>query len=727
MIPTHPDALLAAATEGFETLDVPPAVREAALAHLRRWTTEAPFRAYQHQITALVDNKRWDRLLDAFYQVLPFGTGGRRGAVGVGPNRFNPWTLGASVQGHAAYLRKTRGDGPLKVVLACDVRCFHDLRGELVEGVPDPVRGLSSRDFAEIAAEVYAGAGISVVLPPAGAALSTPELSFAIRHLRADGGLNISASHNHPDDNGGKFYNHTGAQEVPPRDEEVAAEVAAVSFVDRMSLDRARAAGLVEILDDEVHEAYLAAVLSGQRERPPPGLRVVFTALHGTGTRTVLAVLRRAGFEVALEPTQAAPDGAFPNVPFRAPNPEVPRSMDAAVAHARAVDADLVMACDPDADRLGLMVRQQTADPMATDPVRWTFLNGNEIAALVCHAVLLRRASTGQPLVFKTEVTSRLVERVARARGARVIGHLLVGFKYIGDALDQIERDGRTHGVPAALHQFAVGVEESHGVLVTPAIRDKDAAGAALALADLAAREKARGRTLLDVLTDLWREVGYVRNTLLSTVMRGAVGRARIQRIQDSLRTDPPVEIGGRAVLAFHDRQDPAGPFGPVVSETDRASRDVLVWELEGDARLILRPSGTEPKNKVYVEVCGAPGQARGEVDRACQTLCEDFVLAMLARVDLRLPRWALRVSDLVSVEHKQHFATQVVPALADRLAHATADDLGDIGAWLDGAIRPYGADARGLVADAVRGWVDATRPVGGDLARTLVRTGASA
>lgn len=722
MNPTSPDALLAAAAEGFETLDVPPQVRASAVENLRQWTTEGPFRAYQHQIRALVEAGRWDRLLDAFYQVLPFGTGGRRGAVGIGPNRFNPWTLGASVQGHAAFLRRTRGDGPLKVVIACDVRCFHDIREELVEGVPDPVRGTTSRDFAEIAAEVYAAAGITVVLPPPGEVMSTPELSFAIRHLGADGGLNISASHNHPDDNGGKFYNATGAQEVPPQDEEMAAEVAAVTYVDRMSLDRARAAGLVETLDDSVHEAYLDTVLAVQKQRPEPGLRIVFTALHGTATRTVLAALRRAGFEAALEPTQAEPDGAFPNVPFRAPNPEVPGSMAAAVTHARAIDADIVMACDPDADRIGLMVREQNADPAATDPVRWTFVTGNEIAALVVHAVLSRRASTGQPLVFKTEVTSGLVERIAQARGARVIGHLLVGFKYIGDALDRLEREGRTHGIPAALSQFAVGVEESHGVLVTPAIRDKDAAGAALVLADLAAREKAAGRTLMDVLRDLWREVGYVRNTLLSTVMRGAVGKARIRRIQDSLRADPPAEIGGRRVLAFHDRRDPDGPFGPIVSGTDAASRDVLVWELEGDARLVLRPSGTEPKNKVYVEVRGAPGQARGEVDRACRALGEDFVLAMLARVDIHLPRWALRVSDLVSVEHKQHFADAVVPALAARIADASADDLPAIGAWLDGVLRPYGADARGLVAAALRSWVDQERPPGGDIARALAR-----
>lgn len=720
-----PDALLGAASAGFATLAVPEAARASALRHLRQWLTDPPFRAYQHQIRALIDAGHWDRLLDAFYQVLPFGTGGRRGPVGVGPNRFNPWTLGASVQGHAAWLRRVRGEGPLRVVLACDVRCFEDLRGELIEGVPDPVRGTTSHDFAEIAAEVYAAAGISVVLPPPGGVLSTPELSFAIRHLGADAGLNISASHNHPDDNGGKFYDHTGGQAVPPHDEDMAAEVAAVTWVDRMSLDRARAAGLVETLPPALDEAYLRAVGAAiGASRPPEGLRIVFTGLHGTGTRTVHRALQRAGFHVTLEPTQAPHDGGFPAVPFRAPNPEVPRSMDAAVAHAAQVDADLVMACDPDADRLGLMIRKQNPDPMATDPVRWVFASGNDIAALVTHAVLSRRASTAQPLVFKTEVTSAFVARVAEARGARVVGHLLVGFKYIGAAMAELEAHGRTHGIPGALSQFAVGVEESHGVLVGTAVRDKDAAGGALVLADLAAREKARGRTLCDVLDDLRAEVGPVGNVLMSTVMRGAVGRARIQALQASLRSAPPARVGERAVLQVFDRQDPAGVFGPILSETDRASRDVLVFALEGDARVVLRPSGTEPKNKVYVEVCGRPGQSAVEVQRAARALGEDFVMAMLARADLHLPRWALSITDLVSVEHKLDFAQAVVPELAGRLDAGTPESLAATGAWLDARIAPYGADARALVADGARAWLQADRPPCAEAVRLLFRRG---
>jgi phosphoglucomutase/phosphomannomutase len=382
------DSLIDTCRVGFASQGVAPAVQEAALAHLHRWLSEATFQAYRAQIVALIERHGWATLLDSFYQVLPFGTGGRRGSVGVGPNRYNPWTLGASVQGHAAWLRRARGNGPLRVVIAHDVRRFADLREQLVADVPCPVFGLTSRDFAEIAAEVYAAAGIACWLPPIGQPMSTPELSFAIRHLQADGGLNISASHNPPDDNGGKFYNSAGGQEVPPRDEEMAREVAAVGWVDRMPLDRARHAGLISELPPEVYEAYLESNLGLSRRPEARSARVVFTGLHGTGRRTVAELLRRAGFHVELEPTQAPYDGAFTHVPFRAPNPEVPRSMDAAVTHAEKVGADIVMACDPDADRLGLMVRQSPPDPALADAGRWRFFSGNEIAALVAHYAL---------------------------------------------------------------------------------------------------------------------------------------------------------------------------------------------------------------------------------------------------------------------------------------------------------------------------------------------------
>jgi phosphoglucomutase len=355
---------------GFAALSVRDEVKAAALRHLRTWSERPEFVAYQPMMTALVDARRWDLLLDSFYQVLPFGTGGRRGPVGVGPNRYNPWTLAASVLGHTSWLRQRIPGKDLHIVLAYDVRRYRDAGGVYPAGVANPCLGLSSRDFAEIAAGVYAKAGVWTTLLPPGSPtyVSTPELSFAIRHLHADGGLNISASHNPPDDNGGKFYNALGGQEVPPDDETMAKEVEKVTEVSWMDFEEARRAGWVRDYAPEVHAAYIKANLDTSLSPQARGVHVVFTGLHGTGNTTVAEVLTAAGFRVDIEPTQAAHDGSFPEVPFRTPNPEVRASMDRAVSLAKAVGADLVMACDPDADRIGLCAR---------DGDGFRFFNGN--------------------------------------------------------------------------------------------------------------------------------------------------------------------------------------------------------------------------------------------------------------------------------------------------------------------------------------------------------------
>ena len=704
------DALLAQVRLGVGSMDVSDAVAASTLTALEHWLTDRTFRSYSPQIRALIEHRRWAVLVDSFYRVLPFGTGGRRGRVGVGPNRFNPYTLGASVQGHATFLRRRLGEGAFRVVVACDVRCFHNLRGELVPDVMNPVLGLSSRDFAHIAAEVYTAAGFTVVLPPDGEVLSTPELSFAIRALDAVGGLQVSASHNHPDDNGGKIYTATGGQEVPPRDQEVADEVARVSYIDRMSLDRARSAGLVETLSDDVVDAYQRAVLASGCDPDARAGRIVFSALHGTARRTVFEVLRRAGFDVVLEPTQAEPDGRFPAVPFLAPNPEVPESMSAAVAHADKLGADIVMACDPDADRIGMMVRERAAGPGATDPVRWRFITGNEIAALVVHQVLRNRTLDGPaPVVIQTQVTSGLVRRVAEMHGARVVDDLLVGFKYIGEAMDQMADIGSIRDFnEAPLTAFAAGVEESHGVLVTPELRDKDAAGGALLLAELAAYELRRGRTLVDTLDDLQRKTGGVSNLLVSAVLQGARGRQVIERILASLRAHPPTKIGAYAVMGFVDRRRPEGPLGPIRSQTDGASRNVLVFELAEHARVVLRPSGTEPKLKVYVQVAGRVTSPRPafELDKAVRRLADDFMMFALGRGGLEMPRWALRIHDLVGTDDKIWFARTLLTGLRERIAQGEPPVTRT--RWLDSQLARFGEDARSLFWPGVNAWARA-------------------
>ncbi len=612
------DPVIERAREGFRGVDVPEAVRAQALAHLERWWTEAPFADWKEVLRAMVEGGRFDELCDAFRQVLPFGTGGRRGSIGVGPNRMNPWTVGTSVQGHAAWLRERfAGAGrALRVVVAYDVRRFTDAKG-VYGDLPIPVRGLTSRDLAELAARIYAANGVIVHLLERGEAryLSTPELSFTIRELGACGGLNVSASHNPPDDNGVKVYDEHGGQLCPPLDEELLGVVSKVDDARVLSWEAALRTGLVRFLEPAAHEAYVRAVASVA----PPGPReipLLYTPLHGTGV--VHEVLAAAGFGCRLHAPQAQADGAFPTVPKGVANPENPEAM--ANALAAAGDAELVFGTDPDADRLGVEVRHGGS---------FVHLTGNDIAALVVHAACARPLDGRRPLVVVTEVTSTFVARVAAAEGAAVVDDLLVGFKYVAEGLRLLEEAGEWRGLRAGDVAFVAGAEESHGVLVTDRIRDKDAAGGAVLLAALAARVREQGRTLVDVLEDLRQEHGYVLNGQVTVQFEGATGQSRMAEALDALRASPPAQAGGRAVVRWFDHRDEAGRFGPFRSDSDRQARNVLVAHLapgahDDGARLILRPSGTEPKLKVYLEVAGRPGldaAGRAAVDAALDEL----------------------------------------------------------------------------------------------------------
>src|SRR5215510_14859423 len=350
------DAILQQVAQGFRGLPVTDEARQTAVRHIAQWLTETPLLPYRPQLEWLIAQQQWSLLLDSFYRVLPFGTGGRRAPVGIGTNRFNAWTLASSVQGHVMYLRERYPNQDIAVVIAYDVRAFHDLRGLYARDLPNPLLGMTSRAFAEVAAGVYTANGVQVAMLPEAATtyISTPELSFAIRHLQATAGLNVSASHNHPDDNGGKFYNDRGGQEVPPHDEAMATQVERVSHVEGLDFAAAKATGLISWLTPDVHEAYVALNMAQSLHPEARQAHVVFTALHGTANTTVGVVLRQAGFQVDLVAAQAVPDGTFPAVPYRAPNPEVPESMQQGMELAREVGADAVLACDPDADRLGV-------------------------------------------------------------------------------------------------------------------------------------------------------------------------------------------------------------------------------------------------------------------------------------------------------------------------------------------------------------------------------------
>jgi phosphoglucomutase len=632
---------LTRAREGFRTIEADPALKEQALRFLGQWLTQDAFADYRPQLGWLIDTGQWSGLLDRFYQILPFGTGGRRGAVGIGPNRMNHWTLGASVQGHCEYLKKRFPSvEPLRVCLAYDVRRFLDKRGQYNPELPNPVLGLSSRDLAEHAAGVYAANGIRPTILPEGSKhyQATPELSFTIRHRKAHGGLNISASHNPPDDNGGKFYDERGGQPVPPADQVMADLVDQVRTIRHLPFRDAVDAGLVDLLDEEPHRAYIT-LCRAQSFVPPPrpdeDFQVVFTPLHGVGAMTAMEVLTGQGFRVLPVAEQMEPDGQFPNV-TRSPNPEVPESMDRAAELAARHHADLVLATDPDADRLGAMIPDGRG--------KYRFVTGNEIAALLTHFKLDQLSRQGRlpaaPIVITTEVTTRLVSRIARHFGAQVIDTLLVGFKYVADVLWHLERDGAFGDIKGTPEDFVIAVEESHGILVTPHIRDKDAGASALLLAELALEQKRKGQSVLDYLERLGREFGHFCNAGEAVFMRGLEGKEKMARMLDRLRTSPPREIAGLPVTRFEDLRDEAGRFGPLKGATDASSRNVLVTRLGDGAKVVLRPSGTEPKAKVYLEACSPPcppgtseeawRQTCAEVDVLLDRVKEDFVRRVL-------------------------------------------------------------------------------------------------
>jgi len=369
-----------------------------------------------------------------------------------------------------------------------------------------------------------------------------------------------------------------------------------------------------------------------------------------------MEVLVQQGFRVLPVEEQMKPDGMFPNV-TQTPNPEAPVSMDRAEALAKREQADLVLSTDPDADRLGAMIPSEpgalATGAASTKSEGWRFVTGNEIAALLTHFKLSKLSKRGQmpgsPIVIKTEVTTGLITRIARHFRTQIVDNLLVGFKYIADVLWHLEQSGAYEDVRGTPEDFVIGVEESHGILVTPHIRDKDAAGAALLLAELALDQKRQGKTVLDYLNFIYRQFGYFRNEVVPVVMPGIQGKQNMARMLDQLRRSPLKEIGGLAVTELEDLRDEKGRMGPIKGATDAASRNVLILRLGERGRVALRPSGTEPKAKAYIEVWSPPCPAGAsaeqwqkmcsEVDNWTKRVADDFLL---------------KVKQLVGIEIKQ-------------------------------------------------------------------------
>ena len=634
---------------GFATIDADLALKEKAVENLQTWLSQSGFTIYVPQLEWLIREQKWSILLDSFYQIMPFGTGGRRGAVGIGPNRMNLWTLGASVQGHCEYLRQRfPGDTQLKVVLAYDVRQFADKRGVYNPALANPVMHLSSRNFCEFAAGVYAANGIhSYILPPdAQRYVSTPELSFSIRYLHANGGLNMTASHNPPDDNGSKFYDERGSQPVPPEDQIMSELVDRVQHIKNLPWPDAVKSGKVHFLDAAPHEAYIE-LCKKQSLIPPPKkgeIRVVYTPLHGVGAGCAGETLLAAGFQYIPVKEQFEPNGQFPNV-TKSPNPEVRECMDRAEALARDQHADIILATDPDADRIGGM-----ACTSADGNGDYRFLTGQEIAALLTYFKLARLSAEGDlpasPIVITTEVTTGQITRIAQQFGSQVVNDLLVGFKYHADVVWQLESTGAFGDVRGTPEDVIISTEESHGIMAMTGVRDKDSAAAALLLAELALFLKRQGRTIPDLLDDMNRQYGYYRNELLNLIMTGLEGKQNMAKMLNTLRHNPPKQIGGMPVVSVEDLSDEAGRMGPYKGGTDKASRNFLIFRLSDgtlDGKVCLRPSGTEPKAKAYMEVSSQPRpktcteddwqQTIKNVDAAIQRIATEFLALALGTV----------------------------------------------------------------------------------------------
>lgn len=533
-------------------------------------------------------------LEDRFYRDLEFGTGGLRGVIGAGSNRMNRYTVARATQGFAEYILEAHAGqaGRPSVVIAHDCRHF-------------------SPEFALEAALVLAGNGIAAKLFPS--LRTTPQLSFSVRVLNATGGIVITASHNPPEYNGYKVYNATGGQLVPHEAEQVIAkiqEVASFAQVKRLSREEAEAGGLLVWLGEAEDEAFAETVAktSVNRELMAAGAAkdvvVVFTPLHGTGNLPVRRVLEKNGFtQVHIVKEQEQPDADFSTV--KSPNPEEREAFAMAIELGKKVGADLLIGTDPDADRMGAVVRTAGGE--------YEILTGNQSGSLLVHYVLSQMKQAGtlpaNGAVVKTIVTSEFGAAIARHYGATVF-NTLTGFKYIGEKMNEFEKSGD--------YTYLFGYEESYGYLAGNYARDKDAVVASALICEAAAFYKRQGKTLIDVLEDLYAQFGYYREALTSRTLKGKDGLAQIGALMEGFRSNSPQQAGGVRVTDVLDYS---------LGLDGLPKENVLKFLLEDGSWFCLRPSGTEPKIKFYFGVCGTSGEdAKARLGKMQE--------AVLARVD---------------------------------------------------------------------------------------------
>jgi phosphoglucomutase len=538
-------------------------------------------------------------LADAFYRNLEFGTGGLRGLMGVGTNRMNKYTVGMATQGYANYLKASFA-GEVSVAVA------HDSRN-------------NSRFFAETTANVFAANGIKVYLFES--LRPTPELSFAIRHFGCQGGVVCTASHNPKEYNGYKAYWNDGAQLVPPHDKNVIKEVEKIASVDEVKWSGGES--LIQLIGAEVDQAYIEMVkgLSVYPDiiREQQDLKIVYTPIHGTGITLVPQVLKQFGFtNVTIVDEQSTPDGNFPTVVY--PNPEEKETMGIGLARAKQLDADILLGTDPDADRVGIGVKDNHGE--------WVLMNGNQTAVLAFNYLLEARRSKGiaqsNDMIITTIVTTGMADALAEGNGVKCY-RVLTGFKWIAEMIR--EKEGKEN--------YVVGGEESFGLMIGDKIRDKDAVSAVALLCEMAAYEKAKGRTLFEKLIELYIQYGFYKEDLISITKKGMDGQQQIAAMMEQYRSQPPVSINGSPVVQLLDYERRKG-LNPQTGEEwtiDLPKSNVLQFITEDGSMISARPSGTEPKIKFYFSVKENLSNA-GEFDRVNKAL-DGKIKAIIADMGL--------------------------------------------------------------------------------------------
>ena len=543
------------------------------------WCTSPIFDdATKSELKSLEGNE--DEIFDRFYRELEFGTGGLRGVIGAGTNRMNFYTVGKATQGLANFINK-QGAAAKGVAIAFDSRRM-------------------SPEFADTAACVLAANGIKAYIFDS--LRPTPELSFALRTLGCTAGIVVTASHNPPEYNGYKVYWEDGAQITAPKDAQIIGEVNAIkdyAEIKKMTTEEAKAAGLYEVIGKEIDDKYMEAlkklVLHPEAiKQMASSLKIVYTPLHGTGNVPVRRVLKELGFEqVTVVPEQELPDGNFPPVSY--PNPEDKKAFALALDLAKKVDADLVLATDPDADRLGVYAKD-------TKTGEYKVFTGNMSGMLICEYEMSQKKALGilpeNGALVTTIVSSNMAQAVAKEYGMKFI-ECLTGFKYIGEQIKFFEQSGS--------NEYVFGFEESYGCLVGTHARDKDAVVAVMALCEAAAYYKTQGITLWDQMLNIYNKYGYYKEDLFTMTFKGADGAKKMQDMMDAYRKNTPKQVGAYKVLRLRDYKNDVITdlaTGETIP-TGLPKSNVLYFELENDAWFCVRPSGTEPKIKFYAGIKG--------------------------------------------------------------------------------------------------------------------------